>query len=183
MIDSKPKFEKSVWSGKFGDGFQLITQDGKAFTLDSLSEKPSIVFFGFTNCFEVCPTALSNLDRFLKIVDPEGSLLRAYYITVDPKRDTPEVVKKFVTQFSDRVIGVSGDPNAVMKVVKKFRIYVSESLADKAEPGKGYFLDHTTAFLLLSSHGNLVNVIPYKEDFGIAIAKLNQLIEEDKLSK
>ncbi|ACT56754.1 SCO family protein [Candidatus Liberibacter asiaticus] len=171
------------FSSKFVDGnrrfnsdVHLVAQDGTDFSLSSLYIKPSIVFFGFTNCSAVCPTTLSRLDRLLKQVDPTGTLLNAYFITVDPKRDTPEVMKKFVQRFSDRIIGISGDPIDVMRVAKNFRIYVNNVLAEKSGVEEKYFVDHTTALLLFDTAGSIVGVIPYKDDSDSAIEKINRLI-------
>ncbi|AKK19850.1 SCO family protein [Candidatus Liberibacter africanus] len=161
----------------------LITQDGADFPISFLYKKPSIVVFGFTHCSEVCPTTLSTLDNLLKKVDPSGELLNAYFITVDPKRDTPDVMKNFVKRFSDRIIGLSGDPVSVMSVAKSFRIYVNNVLAEKSYPEKKYFVDHTTALLLFNTSGNIVGIISYKEDFNSSIQKINRLIEQGKSAK
>ncbi|AHA28206.1 SCO family protein [Candidatus Liberibacter americanus] len=157
----------------------LITQEGKQFTLNSLYGKPSIVFFGFTNCVKLCPTTLSNLDGWLKKADPTGNLIGAYFITVDPRRDNPELMKKFVTKFSDRIIGLSGDPVNVMKVVRRFRIYVNDVLENKSDSENKYFVDHTTALLLLNASGSIVGTIAYQEDSSSAINKINRLIAEN----
>ncbi|MEG8099363.1 SCO family protein [Candidatus Liberibacter brunswickensis] len=168
---------------KFSSDVHLVTQDGKDFSVNSLYKKPSIVFFGFTHCSEVCPNNISKLDRLLKQVDPTGTLLNAYFITVDPKRDTPEVMKNFVKRFSDRIVGISGDPVNVMSVAKSFRIYVNNVIVEKPDIEKKYFVDHTTALLLFNTFGNIVGVIPYKEDFDSSIKKVNRLIEQGNALK
>lgn len=162
---------------------RLVTQEGVNISLSALYTRPSIVLFGFTHCSKVCPTTLSKLDGWLKKVDPTGKLLNAYFITVDPKRDTPEEMNKFVKKFSDRIIGISGDPTSVMSVVKKFRVYVNNVLTDQSDPEKKYFVDHTTALLLFNTSGSIVGIIPYKEDSQFAIEKINRLMEQEKYLK
>ncbi|MBL0849195.1 MAG: SCO family protein [Candidatus Liberibacter ctenarytainae] len=179
VFDAKLGFKDK----RLDSDFHLINQDGAEFTSNSLRGSPSIVFFGFTNCSKVCPTTLSTLDRWLKQVDPTNTLLRAYFITVDPKRDTPDVMKKFVKKFSDRIIGVSGDPTSVMSIAKKFHIYVNNAVADNSDVKKQSPVSHTASLLLFNSHGSIVGVIPYKEDSNTAIQKINRLIAEDKSVK
>ncbi|MBY7649444.1 MAG: SCO family protein [Candidatus Liberibacter europaeus] len=169
-------------NSRFDSNLRLVTQDGVELSLNSLYETPAIIFFGFTNCSIVCPNTLSAVDGWLKQVDPTGTLLRAYFITVDPKRDTPEVMKKFVSRFSNRIIGLSGDPVNVMKFAKNFRIYVKNVLADdKSDSEKKYLVDHTTALLLLNSSGSIMGMIQYNEDSSSAIKKISRLIAEDKI--
>ena len=94
-----------------GDGdYQLVTATGETFTRESLVGSPSMLFFGFTHCPEVCPTTLFEMNGWLEKVDPEGNKLQAYFISVDPERDTPDVLGQYVSNVSKRVIGISGPP-------------------------------------------------------------------------
>lgn len=90
-------------SGPFGVPFTLVAQNGEPVTEKAFTGKPTALFFGFTHCPEVCPTTLFELNGWLEKVDPEGSKLQAYFITVDPERDTPEVLGQYVSNVSKRI--------------------------------------------------------------------------------
>jgi protein SCO1/2 len=97
----------------FGEPFTLVDMEGKEITEKAFRDAPSAVFFGFTFCPEVCPTTLVELDGWLKELGPEGEKINAYFVTVDPERDTPEIMKSYVSNVSDRIVGISGEPEKV----------------------------------------------------------------------
>ncbi len=107
----------------FGGSFNLVAMDGQPFTEKDLRATPSLVFFGFTHCPDVCPTTLYELDGYLKQLGPEAADIKAYFISVDPERDTQEIMKTYVSNVSDRIIGVTGTPANVAEVVKSYHIY------------------------------------------------------------
>jgi protein SCO1/2 len=158
----------------YGGSFALVDQKGAPITEAAFRGHPSVVFFGFTHCPEVCPTTLFEMTGWLKTLGDEGKNLNAYFVTVDPERDTPEVVKAYVGNFSDRIVGISGDPDKVHAMAKAFGIYWK-----KVDTGDGdYTMDHTASVLLLNGKGEFSGTIAYGESAETAVAKLKRLANE-----
>ncbi|TIV72415.1 MAG: SCO family protein [Mesorhizobium sp.] len=140
-------------------------------TFDWFRGHPTVVFFGFTHCPEVCPTTLFELAGWLKTMGDSGKNLNAYFVTVDPERDTPEIINSYVSNFSDRITGITGDPDKVHAMAKAFGIYWK-----KVDTGDGdYTMDHTASVLLLNARGEFAGTIAYGESADTAIAKLKRL--------
>ena len=151
-----------------------MDQKGGAITEKAFRSQPSAVFFGFTHCPEVCPTTLLELDGWLKKLGPEGKDIKAYFVTVDPERDTPKVLNDYVTAVSDRITGVTGKPQDVAAMIKAFGIYAKKVPVD----GGDYTMDHTASVLLLSRGGQFAGTIAYGENAETALAKLKRLAAE-----
>jgi protein SCO1/2 len=158
----------------YGAPFTLTDQNGAEITEAAFKGHPSALFFGFTNCPEICPTTLFEMDGWLKELGDEGKDVRAYFVTIDPERDTPDVLKQYVTAVSSRVIGVSGEPDKVLKMAKDFGIYYKKVEMD----GGGYTMDHTASVLLLNGKGEFAGTVAYGESKETAIAKLKRLAAE-----
>lgn len=158
----------------YGAPFALVDQKGAPITEAALRGHPSVVFFGFTHCPEVCPTTLFELAGWLKTMGDSGKDLRAYFVSVDPERDTPAIMNTYVSNFSDRITGISGDPDKVHAMAKAFGIYWK-----KVDTGDGdYTMDHTASVLLLNAKGEFAGTIAYGESADTAIAKLKRLAAE-----
>lgn len=155
----------------FGAPFTLVDQKGAAITEAAFRGQPSAVFFGFTHCPEVCPTTLVELDGWLKQLGDDGKNIRAYFVSIDPERDTPELMNNYVSNVSDRIIGITGDPAKIQAMAKSFGIY------SKKVPTEGgdYTMDHTASVLLLNSKGDFFGTIAYEENPEAALAKLKRL--------
>ncbi len=163
--------------GPFGVPFSLVAQDGSPITEKAFTGKPTALFFGFTHCPEVCPTTLFELDGWLAKTDPDGSKMQAYFITVDPERDTPEVLGAYVSNVSKRVTGISGPADKVMDMVKGFRVYARKVPVDESQPDGEYTMDHTASVFLLDSDGRFRGTIAYGENPDVAVQKLENLIK------
>ena len=105
----------------FGAPFTLVDQNGATVTEAAFRGHPSAVFFGFTHCPEVCPTTLFEMDNWLKTLGTEGTEIQAYFVSVDPERDTPEIMKTYVANVSDRITGLTGEPEKVAAMTKVHR--------------------------------------------------------------
>jgi protein SCO1 len=168
---------QQIAEAPFGDSFQLVDQRGHTITQQAMRGKPSVVFFGFTHCPEVCPTTLFELDGWLKKVDPQGGKLNAFFVTVDPERDTPEVMNLYVSNVSDRITGIAGAPDKVMAMVKSFRVYAKKVPVDEKDPNGDYTMDHTASVFLLDSAGRFKGTIAYGENPDVAVKKLENLMK------
>jgi protein SCO1/2 len=166
---------KPLHSGEaFGDAFALTDQSGQPITEAAFRGHPTAVFFGFTHCPEVCPTTLFELDGWLKQLGPEGEDIRAYFVSVDPERDTPEIMSTYVSNVSDRITGITGETAKVEAMAKSFGIYWKKVPLD----GGDYTMDHTASILLLGRDGDFFGTIAYGENPDTAIAKLKRLVAE-----
>lgn len=155
----------------YGGTFQLVDQHGAAITQAAFRGHPSALFFGFTHCPEVCPTTLFELDGWLKQLGPAGDPIKAYFISVDPERDTVEAMNTYVGNVSSRITGITGEPGKVARMVKDFGIYANKVPLDGAD----YTMDHTASVLLLDRQGVFSGTIAYGEDPKAALAKLKRL--------
>lgn len=156
---------------KFGAPFQLIDDDGREITEATFMDSPSALFFGFTHCPEVCPTTLFEMDGWLKQLGDTGASINAYFITVDPERDTPEIMAAYVNNVSDRIVGISGEPEKVHEMARSFHIYWKKMPLE----GGDYTIDHSASIMLLDRSGDFFGTIAYGEDSEAAIAKLKRL--------
>ncbi|WP_321384864.1 SCO family protein [Rhizobium sp.] len=169
--------KQQITEAPFGDPFQLVDQRGNTITQQAMRGKPSVVFFGFTHCPEVCPTTLFELDGWLKKVDPKGGKLGAFFVTVDPERDTPAVMNQYISNVSDRITGIAGAPDKVMAMVKSFRVYAKKVPVDEKDPNGDYTMDHTASIFLLDSAGRFKGTIAYGENPDVAVKKLENLMK------
>lgn len=157
---------------RLGEPFNLIDQNGAPITEAAFKGHPSALFFGFTHCPEVCPTTLFEMAGLLKTLGDEGKDLRVFFISVDPERDTPEVMKGYTTAFTDRITGITGKPEDVEKLVKSWRIYAKKVPTENGD----YTMDHTASVMLLDRDGRLKSTLDYKESPDVALKKLKLLI-------
>lgn len=158
----------------YGAPFTLTDQNGQPITETAFRGQPTAVFFGFTHCPEICPTTLFELDGWLKQLGPDGEKIRAYFVTVDPERDTPEIMKQYVGNVSQRIVGISGEPEKVMAMAKSFGIYSKKVPLE----GGDYTMDHTASVLLLDPKGDFSGTIAWGENPDNAITKLKRLAEK-----
>ncbi len=135
-----------------GGPFSLTTADGKALTDKDLRGAPFLVFFGFTHCPDVCPTKLFEISEVLRAAGPKGEKLRALFVSVDPERDTPEVLKSYLGSFDPRIVGLTGSRDQIDATVKAYRAY-----AKKVPQKDGqYTMDHTALVYLMDKNGAFV---------------------------
>lgn len=160
--------------GAYGAPFELTDHTGQSITEAAFRRHPTALFFGFTHCPDVCPTTLFEMEGWFETLGEEAKDLRAFFVTVDPERDTPEVMKTYLGNFSQRITGITGDPQKVARMIKDFGIF-----ARKVELEDGdYTMDHTASVILLDRDGGFFGTISHQENPDTAIAKLRRLIRE-----
>lgn len=160
----------------YGVAFDLVDSGGNPITQAAFQGKPTALFFGFTHCPDVCPTTLFELDAWMKSVDPEGDKLHAYMVTVDPERDSHELLGQYIGNVTDRVTGISGDPEKVRAMAKGFNVYFKKVPTDTDSPDDDYVMDHTASVFLLDDDGRFRGTIAYGEDGDVAMKKLKNLL-------
>ena len=135
-----------------GGPFRLVDQAGRVVTQDDLKGKPSLVFFGFTHCPDICPTTLFDVSEVFKAMGRDADRAGAYFVTVDPERDTPEILKEYLSSFDPRLRGLTGDAAAVGAMEKAYRVYSKKVPLDAG----GYTMDHTALVYLMDKDGRFV---------------------------
>ena len=158
----------------YGAPFTLVDQHDSPITEQAFRGHPSAVFFGFTHCPEVCPTTLFEMDGWLKKLGDDGKDIRAYFVSIDPERDTPAIMKDYVGNVSDRIVGITGSPDKIAAMAKSFGIYARKVDLE----GGDYTMDHTASVLLLGKGGDFFGTIAYGENPDTALAKLKRLAAE-----
>lgn len=158
----------------YGAPFALVDQKGADITEAAFRDHPSAVFFGFTHCPEVCPTTLFELDGWLKQLGDEGKDIGAYFVSIDPERDTAQAMDAYVGNISQRIRGITGAPDKVAAMAKAFGIYMRKVPLAEGD----YTMDHTASVLLLDRAGGFFGTIAYGESQDTAIAKLKRLAAE-----
>jgi protein SCO1/2 len=139
-----------------GGPFALQDGDGKTVTDQTYRGKWELVFFGYTFCPDVCPTTLSAVADALEKLGPLASQVQPLFITVDPKRDTPEVIGAYVKNFDPRIVGLTGSPEAVGAAAKQYQVYYAPQ-----KTGDGpddYLMDHSAALYLMNPQGGFVRI-------------------------
>ena len=139
-------------SAAIGGPFQLTDQNGKSISDRDLKGHPSLVFFGFTHCPDVCPTTLFDISEILNKLGPDADKVNALFITVDPERDTPAKLKDYLSSFNPRLIGLGGDPAALAAVAKAYRVYYKKVPLKDGD----YTMDHTAIVYLMDKQGRFV---------------------------
>jgi protein SCO1 len=136
-----------------GGPFELTDQAGQAVTEKSMLGRPTLVFFGFTHCPDVCPTTLFEMSEVLRAMGKDADGVNAYYISVDPERDTQVAMKDYLSSFDPRLKGLTGNPGQVAKVLSEYRVYARKVPLKDGD----YTMDHTALVYLMDRDGKFVS--------------------------
>jgi protein SCO1/2 len=172
---SKPA-EPPLAGAKIGGPFALVDQDGRQVRDTDFRGKYRILYFGFTHCPDVCPTDMAaigqGLRRFEKKDPVRAARVVPIFVTVDPERDTPEVLKQYVSAFHPRLVGLTGSPAQIAAATKAFTVYY------KKEPieGGGYTMNHSRFSLLFGPEGQPVAILPQDEGAEAVAADLDRWV-------
>jgi len=147
-----------VTGAEMGKDFRLTDHEGRTRTLADFRGKAVALFFGYTQCPDVCPTTLSDLANAMQILGADAQRVQVLFVTVDPKRDTPELLRQYVPAFNPTFLALYGDAAATARVTKDFKIYAQERAGK--EPGR-YTLDHSAQTLVFDPQGRLRLLLPY----------------------
>jgi len=154
----------NIISSYSGSSFDLKDVNNESITEKSFQGPLTAIFFGFTNCPDVCPMTLSNLDHVLeKLNNDENKRFKVYFISIDPEKDSPEIIKNYLDSFKNKIHGITGDPQKIFSLSRSWGV-LSEKIF--TEDG-GYLINHSSSILLLdkgkyidriSHHENLDNI-------------------------
>jgi protein SCO1 len=153
-----------------GGPFALTDQNGKTVTDKSLKGKPTLIFFGYTHCPDVCPTSLFEISEVLRAMGKDADKVNAYFISVDPERDTPPTMKDYLSSFDPHLEGLSGDPAETTKVLTSYRVYAKKVPTKDGD----YTMDHTALIYLMDRDGRFVAPFNLKRTPEEAAAELKR---------
>jgi protein SCO1/2 len=152
--------------------FTLVTQDGREVTRATFRDKPTAWFFGFTHCPDVCPTSLFHMTKHLKRLGDDAEKLNVVFMSVDPERDTPAVLKEYLSSFDSRIVALTGSPEQVQQAAKGFHAY----FAKRPTEGGGYTIDHTSLVMLTARNGEFKGTLDMHEPVEAQFQKLQRLV-------
>jgi protein SCO1/2 len=155
-----------------GGPFQLTDQNGKAVTDKNLKGKPTLIFFGYTHCPDVCPTSLFEISEVLRALGKDADKINAVFISVDPERDTPATMKEYLSSFDPHLEGLSGDPAETARVISSYRVYAKKVPTKDGD----YTMDHTALIYLMDRDGRFVSPFNLKRTPEEAAADLKKYL-------
>jgi len=168
---TEPEAQRSA-TPAIGKDFQLTSHRGGTVNNASLKGKPYLAFFGFTHCPDVCPTTLFELTDLMTELGPDADRLGVAFITVDPERDSPELLKAYMTSFDSRIMALRGTPEQTQTAVKAFAAYARKVPTD----GDGYTMDHTAGVYLMDADGQFRGTLDMHEPKEVRLQKIRNLV-------
>jgi protein SCO1/2 len=164
--------EVAVAPSAVGGPFTLKDQNGRTVTDADFKGKPFLVFFGFTNCPDICPTALFDMSEVFRRLGPDAEKVSALFISVDPARDTPEKLKDYLQSFHERISALTGSQADVDAVTKAYKAYAKRVPLE----GNDYTMDHSAIVYLMDKNGRFVAPFNLKRPAGEAAADLRRYL-------
>ena len=155
-----------------GGPFQLTDQNGAVVTEKDLQGRPTLIFFGFTHCPDICPTSLFEISEILRAMGKDADRVNAYFISVDPERDNVQAMKDYLSSFDPHLKGLTGDPAAVQKVIAEYRVYAKKVPLKDGD----YTMDHTALIYLMDRDGRFVSPFNVNRKPEVAAADLKHYL-------
>lgn len=160
-----------ISAGAVAPPFSMTDHRGRPFTQAELDGRPSMLFFGFTSCPDVCPTTLSDMGGWLDTLGPDADRVRPIFVTVDPERDGVAELAAYLTPFDHRIVGLTGSLGQLAAFAASYRVYYLKVPTDS-----GYTMDHSASVFLFDRERRFVGAVDFHEDQAIAIAKIRRLL-------
>ncbi len=171
------KFQNTdVTGADFGKVLALTDHTGKPRTLADFKGKLVVIFFGFTQCPDVCPTTLAEMGKVIKELGPDGDKVQVLFVSVDPERDTKDLLKQYVTAFNPTFLGLSGDMEATVRAAKEFKVYVQKQ--PSKTPGGSYSIDHSAGTFILDGQGRLRLFVNYGAGAASMLTDIRTLLKQ-----
>ena len=149
----KPQFSSIDLTGAdYAKDFQLADHNGQLRSLKDFQGKVVVLFFGYTQCPDVCPTTMTELAQVKKLLGPDGDKLQVLFVTVDPERDTPQVLKGYMANFDPGFLALRGTPEQLAAMAKDFKVYYKKT---EGKTPTSYGMDHSAASYVYDQQGRL----------------------------
>ena len=153
----------------FSGGFDLIDHNGKSRSSEDFRGRFMLIFFGYTDCPTICPTNLQQMAQALAQLGDKAKIIQPIFITIDPARDTPGVLKDYMAKFGTKFLGLTGTETQIRSVAKSYRVHRRKVIPDKSAP-KDYLVDHSSLTLLIGPDGKFRTLFPH-DTTGLVMAK------------
>ena len=160
-------------TGLGGGTYSLLDGSGARVDQTMLTGHPSLLFFGYTHCPDVCPTTMAEMADWFQQLGPDAKNLKAYFVTVDPERDTPDIVGDYVGWLDGKVTAITGSRPEIDKIIAAWKV-----LGEKVGTGADYTMNHTASVFLVNAEGGFEGTIAYQEATPTALAKIRKLLGE-----
>jgi protein SCO1 len=165
-------FPSATVAAVIGGPFQLTDQSGRSVTEKSLVGRPTVIFFGFTHCPDICPTSLFEISEVLRAMGPDADRVNAFFVSVDPDRDTAQSMRDYLSSFDPHLRGLTGGNKAVAQIISAYRIYTKKIPLQDGD----YTMDHTALIYLMDRQGKFVRPFDLKRDPEEAAADLRRYL-------
>lgn len=169
-----PFLATDITGADFGKDFQLVDHNGLPRRLEDFRGKALVVFFGFTHCPDVCPTTLAELAAALRKLGPDAKRVQVLMVTVDPERDTPEVLKRYVTALDPSFLGLTGDLEAIGRTTREFKVFYQKNSG--SAPGV-YSVDHSSGSYVFDPAGRLRLLVSYGQGSDVFVHDIGVLLK------
>lgn len=173
-LDNVTPINRTSVTESFPAQFELTDHNGMVQSNNDFPGQWLLVFFGFTNCPDVCPMGLSTIAQVMDDLGPTSDDLQPLFITIDPERDTPSVMAEYVPQFSPRILGLSGSAQQIKDTAKAFKVFYQRNEEETAPDG--YTMGHTSSFLLFNPEGAFVTLYEYDQEPAKIVTDLQERI-------
>ena len=170
FLSMKSQKDDSIAAFK-GSDFSLKDKNNNTITQESFDGPLTAIFFGFTNCPDVCPMTLNKMDIVLDKLENKKKDVKVFFISVDPEKDTPEVIKEYLSNFDNKFIGITGDPEKIFLLYKSWGVMSKKIFLDNGE----YNIDHSTPVILLKN-GEYISMISHRDDIKKSIKILKKYL-------
>lgn len=172
--DAAPRFNgMDVTGADWGRGFSLQDPDGKTRTLEDFRGKVVMLFFGFTQCPDVCPTALARAKEVRRLLGADGQRLQVIFVTIDPERDTAALLKEYTAAFDPSFLGLRGDAAATKRTASEFKAYY-----EKVPTGASYTMNHSALTYVFDAQGRLRLALQHTQSAEQYVADLRLLMKQ-----
>lgn len=162
-------------NANLGGDFELTAHTGNSFKLSDIKGKVGILFFGFTHCPDVCPNTLLEIQRLITSLEDEADLMQVLFISVDPKRDTPEILDSYVNYFNKNIIGLTGTDKQISKVLEQYNGKVSFSGDTNSDV---YNVEHVANLYLIDKNGDIASIILPRTPYAVLEQQVRKLINQ-----
>lgn len=159
-------------AGAIGGSFTMESHDGRIVTDEDLKGTPFAIFFGFTHCPDICPSTLADVGDLIDRLGPDADNIRYFFVTLDPARDTPELLQSYLGYFDPRIVGLRGAPDQLKAIAQAYRVFY-----ERVDTSGSYTLNHTATVFLMGADGRLVSALNYGEPLDLQYKKIKRLAQ------
>jgi protein SCO1/2 len=157
LLRAKPRDASAPATGKIGGPFTLTMAGGRRVSDRDFPGKWMLIYFGYTHCPDICPTTLAELGQVLNKLGPLADQVQPIYISIDPERDTPEIMASYAKQFDPRILGLSGRAADIAAAANQYRVFYAKRVL-KDEPAGEYAMEHSAFVYVVDPHGKYVTL-------------------------